>query len=58
MVFKYQMHFVENKEELAEIKKVYNSSPVEILEKIGAIKKWLILAHAVHLEVNELTKLF
>ncbi|NAY82100.1 MAG: amidohydrolase family protein [Thaumarchaeota archaeon] len=55
--FKYQMHFAENKEELAEIKKVYNSSPVEILEKIGAIKKWLILAHAVHLEVNELSKL-
>jgi 5-methylthioadenosine/S-adenosylhomocysteine deaminase len=55
--FRYQMHFAENREELAEIKKAYDKSPVEILEKIGAIDKWLILAHAVHLEVNELSKL-
>jgi 5-methylthioadenosine/S-adenosylhomocysteine deaminase len=55
--FRYQMHFAENREELAEIKKVYDKSPVEILEKIGAIDKWLILAHAVHLEVNALSKL-
>ena len=56
--YKYQMHFLENEEELLQIKQVYgNEDPVEILKKVGALSKWLILAHAVLLSKEQIIKL-
>ncbi len=56
--FKYQMHFAENREEVEEIKKAYNNEdPIDVLDKLGALDKWLILAHAVHLDVGKINKL-
>ncbi|MGC8592864.1 MAG: amidohydrolase family protein [Nitrososphaeria archaeon] len=56
--FKYQIHFAENKEEIEEIKKVYNNDdPIQILERLDALDKWLILAHAVHLDPVRFNKL-
>ena len=55
--FKYQMHFAENLEELKEIKRRYGEEPAKVLESLGALDKWIVLAHTVHIGKAEMKAL-
>ncbi|MGC9208365.1 MAG: amidohydrolase family protein [Nitrososphaeria archaeon] len=55
--YKYQIHFAENPEEVAEIKSIYNRDPVDVLIHLGALDKWIILAHSVMVPPEKLNEL-
>lgn len=44
------IHFCENVEEVKTIESKFNMKPIKVLEKLGYLENKLILAHAVHLE--------
>lgn len=48
------IHFCENKNEVNTIKEKFNMEPIKVLEKFGYLENKLILAHAVHLEDENL----
>ena len=48
------MHYLENKQEIEDIKKIYNMKPIEVLKKSGLINNKLILAHCTFLDEENL----
>ena len=48
------MHYLENKQEIDDIKKIYNMKPIEVLKKSGLINNKLILAHCTFLDEENL----
>ena len=48
------MHYLENKQEINDIKKIYNMEPLEVLKKSGLINNKLILAHCTFLDDENL----
>ena len=48
------MHYLENKQEIEDIKKIYNMKPIDVLKKSGLINNKLILAHCTYLDDENL----
>lgn len=48
------MHYLENKQEIEDIKKSYNMKPIEVLKESGLINNKLILAHCTYLDDENL----
>lgn len=50
------MHYLENKKEIEDIKKIYNMKPLEVLKKSGLINNKLILAHCTFVDDETLNE--
>lgn len=48
------MHYLENRKEIEDIKKIYNMTPLEVLKESGLINNKLILAHCTFLDEENL----
>ena len=48
------MHYLENKQEIEDIKRIYNMKPIDVLKKSGLINNKLILAHCTYLDDENL----
>lgn len=48
------MHYLENKQELDDIKKMYNMKPIDVLKESNLINNKLILAHCTYLDDENL----
>ena len=48
------MHYLENKKEIEDIKKIYNMKPIDVLKTSGLINNKLILAHCTYLDDENL----
>lgn len=48
------MHYLENKKEIDDIKKIYNMKPIDVLKESGLINNKLILAHCTYLDDENL----
>lgn len=48
------MHYLENKQEIEDIKRIYNIKPIDVLKKSGLINNKLILAHCTYLDDENL----
>lgn len=51
------IHFCENKDEVKTIENKFNMKPIKVLEDLGYLENKLILAHAVHLEDENISLL-
>ena len=48
------MHYLENKQEIEDIKRIYNMKPIDVLKNSGLINNKLILAHCTYLDDENL----
>lgn len=48
------MHYLENKQEIEDIKRIYNMKPIDVLKESGLINNKLILAHCTYLDDENL----